>query len=201
MYKRFFKPGFDYSTSLIILILLSPIILIIIILLIFVNNGKPFFVQKRPGLRGKPFFLIKFKSMTDEKDAKGNYLPDYQRMTKIGAFIRNHSLDELPQLFNVLKGDLSIVGPRPLRMDYLNLYNNEQMKRHNVKPGITGWAQINGRNSISWKKKFEYDIYYVDNLSFLLDLKILLRTLKKVIQKEGVNRSSEITMERFNGHN
>lgn len=201
MYKQFFKPLIDILFSIIIILILLPVIIVITIILFFVNKGKPFFFQERPGLNEKSFKLIKFKSMTDMKDNDGNYLPDYKRITKIGYFLRNSSLDELPQLFNVIKGDLSIIGPRPLRMEYLQLYNEKEKKRHNVKPGITGWAQVNGRNSITWKQKFEHDIYYVDNISFFLDIKILLLTIKKVLRKDDINKDSTLTMEPFNGSN
>jgi len=201
MYKQFFKPLIDILLSIILVLVLLPVIIIITIILLFINNGKPFFFQERPGLNEKPFKLIKFKSMTDKKDDDGNYLSDYKRITKIGYFLRNNSLDELPQLFNVIKGDLSIIGPRPLRMEYLQLYNEKEKKRHNVKPGITGWAQVNGRNSISWKQKFELDIYYVDNISFFLDVKIMHLTIKKVLRKDDINKDSIVTMEPFNGSN
>jgi undecaprenyl phosphate N,N'-diacetylbacillosamine 1-phosphate transferase len=201
MYMHFFKRLIDFVAALIGLILLSPFILIIALVLAYVNKGKPFFFQQRPGKDEKPIFIIKFKSMTDEKDADGKLLPDAKRITKAGAFIRKYSLDELPQLINVLKGDMSLVGPRPLLYKYIPLYSEEQRRRHKVRPGITGWAQVNGRNSISWTEKFKLDIYYVEHLSFLFDLKILVLTVLKVIKKEGVNQTEERPMLPFNGYN
>jgi lipopolysaccharide/colanic/teichoic acid biosynthesis glycosyltransferase len=198
---HFFKRLIDFVAALIGLILLSPFILIIALVLAYVNKGKPFFFQQRPGKDEKPIFIIKFKSMTDEKDADGKLLPDAKRITKAGAFIRKYSLDELPQLINVLKGDMSLVGPRPLLYKYIPLYSEEQRRRHKVRPGITGWAQVNGRNSISWTEKFKLDIYYVEHLSFLFDLKILVLTVLKVIKKEGVNQTEERPMLPFNGYN
>jgi len=182
------------------IILFSPLILIITVLLFIVNNGKPFFLQKRPGKNGKIFTIIKFKTMRDRKNGDMDLLPDYKRITKVGNFIRNTSLDEILQLFNVLKGDMSIVGPRPLLIAYLPLYNQEQAKRHLVKPGITGWAQVNGRNAISWEQKFTYDIWYVDHISFKTDIKIIFKTLLKVIKKEGVNKGEEVTMSFWEGN-
>ncbi|WP_108804117.1 MULTISPECIES: sugar transferase [unclassified Aquimarina] len=201
MYRYFFKRVFDFSISLMLLICIGPIFLVLIIFLAIANNGKPFFVQKRPGKSEKIFSIIKFKTMNDLKDDKGNLLPDNERMTTVGTFVRKTSLDEIPQLINVLKGDMSLIGPRPLIIEYLPVYNETQKKRHNVRPGITGWAQVNGRNSITWKKKFEYDVWYVENCSFLLDLKILGLTLKKVVKKEDVNLSKELTSEWFDGTN
>ena len=201
MYKSFFKRVIDFVAALIGLLLLSPILLIITIVLYIQNNGKPFFLQERPGKNKKAFNIIKFKSMTDTKDDDGNLLPDNKRITKVGSFVRKTSIDEIPQLINVLKGDMSLVGPRPLLFKYIHLYNNEQLRRHDVKPGITGWAQVNGRNSISWTDKFKLDIYYVDNISLILDLKILVMTMLKVIKKEGVNQSDEMPMKPFNGNN
>ena len=200
IYKLFFKALFDFVIALICLILLSPLFFLVIIGLFFANEGKPFFFQLRPGLNGAIFKLIKFKTMNDKKDAKGNLLADADRLTKIGVFVRKTSLDEIPQLFNVLKGDMSLIGPRPLLPEYLCLYNSEQKKRHNVKPGITGWAQINGRNAISWERKFEYDIWYVDNISFFLDLKIFLKTFIKVFKSEGVDTQNEATTIKFKGN-
>ena len=200
-YKSFIKSVFDFFTALILLLLFSPIILLLIVILYFQNKGKPFFFQERPGYKGLPFRLTKFKSMTDEKDEAGNLLPDNDRLTNVGGFIRKTSLDELPQLINVLKGEMSIVGPRPLLFKYMPLYSEEHKRRHDVKPGITGWAQVNGRNSISWKRKFELDVYYVNNLSFLLDIRILLLTVLKVIKREGINQSDRRPMEPFNGNN
>jgi lipopolysaccharide/colanic/teichoic acid biosynthesis glycosyltransferase len=185
-----------------LLAIFSILFIIIILLLKFANkDAGVFFIQKRPGKQGKIFRLLKFKTMKDCKDNKGNLLPDIQRLTKIGKFIRSTSLDELPQLINVLKGDMSLVGPRPLLVDYLPLYNPQQARRHEVKPGITGWAQVNGRNQLNWTEKFKMDVWYVDNVSFILDLKILLLTLKKVFKREGINLSAHKTSERFNGKN
>lgn len=181
--------------------LLSPLIVIITILLMIVNKGSAFFFQERPGQHEKPIYIVKFKSMTDEKDANGKLLPDNQRLTKVGAFIRRFSLDEIPQLINVLKGDMSLVGPRPLLFKYLPLYSEEQRKRHLAKPGITGWAQVNGRNAISWSEKFRLDVYYQQNISFMLDVKILLLTVLKVLKSEGVNQSADRPMMPFNGNN
>ena len=195
----FSKRIFDILFSVIGLIILAPLLLIISIL-IAIQLGRPiFFYQLRPGLNGKPFKIIKFRTLTNEKNTNGDFLPDSQRLTKLGSFLRSTSLDELPELINVLKGDMSLVGPRPLRMSYLPLYNEKQMCRHHVRPGITGWAQVNGRNTISWEKKFEYDVWYVDNQSFWLDVKIILLTVKKVFSREGINQSENITMEPFRG--
>ena len=182
MYKNFVKIIADFFASLIALLLLSPVIIILIILLMFANNGKPFFFQKRPGKNGKIFTIIKFKTMNDKKDKDGKLLHEVQRITKVGGFVRNTSLDELPQLINVLKGDMSMVGPRPLLIEYLPLYNEEQARRHLVKPGITGWAQVNGRNAVSHEDKFTLDVWYVDHLSFSTDLKILWKTIQKVFK-------------------
>lgn len=201
MYKNYFKRLFDFLAALIGLICLSPIFIIVTIGLYFANQGKPFFLQERPGLNEKIFKIIKFKTMNDKKDAQGNLLPDAERLTSVGAFVRKTSLDEIPQLINVLKGDMSIIGPRPLRTYYLPLYNEVQKTRHNVRPGITGWAQVNGRNAISWTKKFELDVYYVNNISFILDLKIFFLTIKKVFIREGISQDGQATVERFNGSN
>lgn len=201
MYKLFFKRLIDFLASLLGLIILSPIFIVVTIILYLQNNGKPFFLQERPGKEQKPFNIIKFKSMTDAKDMEGNLLPDNERITKAGAFIRKTSLDEIPQLINVLRGDMSLVGPRPLLFKYIPLYTKDQLRRHDVKPGITGWAQVNGRNSISWTDKFRLDVYYVDNISLVLDIKILLLTVKKVVIKEGINQSADRPMEPFNGTN
>lgn len=187
--------------SLTLLVLLSPIFFLVFIVLFIANSGKSLFLQDRPGIHGKIFKLIKFKTMTDKKDNNGNLLTDTDRITIIGKFIRKTSLDELPQLFNVLKGDMSLIGPRPLLEQYLPLYNETQRRRHEVKPGITGWAQVNGRNTISWQQKFEYDVWYVDNISFWLDIKILLLTIRKVFKSEGINQNNEATMEAFTGNN
>ncbi len=181
------------------LVMLSPVLIIVSIVLLVSNHGKPFFFQTRPGKNEKPFKIIKFKTMNDKTDAHGELLPFDQRITAMGAFIRKYSLDEIPQLINVLKGDMSLIGPRPLLMQYLPLYNEQQKKRHNVKPGITGWAQVNGRNAITWKQKFELDIWYVEHLSFIVDLKILLLTIKKVVIKEGVNSDANLNMPTFMG--
>jgi lipopolysaccharide/colanic/teichoic acid biosynthesis glycosyltransferase len=169
------------------------------LMLTFTNKGKVFFIQERPGLNGKPFKIIKFKTMNDERDEKGKLLPDHLRTTWAGRIIRKTSVDEFPQLLNVLKGELSLIGPRPLLMEYLPLYSREQMRRHEVRPGITGWAQVNGRNAITWEKKFEYDLYYVDHLSFSLDLKIFFLTIFKILKSEGINSASRVTMEKFKG--
>ncbi|MFH6604949.1 sugar transferase [Maribacter algicola] len=199
MYKNGIKPIIDLFAALTGLILLAPIFLSITLILYFVNNGQPFFVQKRPGKNEKIFKILKFKTMNEKKDSDGNLLSDHERMTKIGRLIRNSSLDEIPQLINVLKGDMSIVGPRPLLVSYLPLYNERQAKRHLVKPGITGWAQVNGRNAISWKQKFDYDLWYVENQSFIIDLKIIWKTVLKVFRSEGISASDNITMEMFTG--
>ncbi len=184
-----------------LLFLLSPIILLLIILLFIANKGNVFFIQERPGKNEKIFSLMKFKTMNDKKDINGNLLPDIERLTKIGAFVRKTSLDELPQLINVLKGDMSLIGPRPLLVEYLPLYNAEQKKRHNVKPGITGWAQVNGRNSLSWENKFNFDIWYINNVSFQLDIKIFLITILKIFKRDGITSETHATMEKFKGSN
>ncbi len=199
MYPKIIKPFFDFLSALTGLVLLSPLFLAVVVFLFFANNGKPFFFQLRPGKNRRIFRIIKFKTMNDKKDAQGNLLPDAQRLTAIGAFVRRTSLDEIPQLINVLKGDMSIVGPRPLLTNYVHLYNDFQNQRHLVKPGITGWAQVNGRNAISWDKKFEYDVWYVNHISFILDLKILFRTLLKVLKSEGINAENAATIEPFEG--
>ena len=199
MYPSAIKPFFDFISALIGLILLSPIFIIVTLLLTFSNNGKPFFFQLPPGKNGIIFKIIKFKTMNDKKDKEGNLLPDAKRLTKIGSFVRKTSLDEIPQLLNVIKGDMSIVGPRPLLTHYLHLYNEFQNRRHDVKPGITGWAQVNGRNAISWDQKFDYDVWYVDNISFSLDIKILLKTIIKVLKSDGINAADAATIEPFDG--
>lgn len=199
IYTNFFKRILDFILALLGLLILSPIFVVTLIYLSISNKGKPFFFQKRPGKNEKPFNIIKFKTMNDNKDKHGELLPFEYRITKTGAFIRKYSLDEIPQLINVLKGDMSLIGPRPLLMQYLPLYNEQQKKRHNVKPGITGWAQVNGRNAITWKQKFELDIWYVEHLSFIVDLKILLLTIKKVVIKEGVNSDANLNMPTFMG--
>ena len=200
MYKFFLKRIFDFILSTIGLILISPVFLLIFILLMINNRGKAFFFQKRPGKNEKIFKVIKFKTMNDKKNSSGKLLPDADRLTKLGVFIRKTSLDEIPQLINVLKGDMSLIGPRPLLPEYLPLYNETQKKRHNVKPGITGWAQVNGRNAISWEKKFEYDVWYVENLSFLLDLKIFFKTFLKVFKSEVINNQNQATTTKFTGN-
>lgn len=177
--------------------MLSPIFLLVMICLFFANQGKPFFFQKRPGKHGEIFSIIKFKTMNDKKDKNGNLLSDAERLTPVGIFVRKTSLDEIPQLINVIKGDMSLIGPRPLLVQYLPIYNNHQARRHEVRPGITGWAQVNGRNAISWKQKFDYDVWYVDNISFLLDIKIIFLTIKKVFIREGISQEGQATMEFF----
>ncbi len=201
MYTLFFKNILDFFISLIGLIILSPVIVILILLLIFTNKGKPFFLQLRPGKHGKLFKIIKFKTMTDLKPNLKKEEHSLNRVTKTGVFIRKYSLDEILQLVNVLKGDMSLIGPRPLLVEYLPLYNDIQKTRHNVKPGITGWAQIKGRNAISWNQKFEYDVWYVKNISFWLDIKILFLTMLKVIKKDGVNTNESMTMPAWKGNN
>jgi lipopolysaccharide/colanic/teichoic acid biosynthesis glycosyltransferase len=201
LYGLIFKRFLDFAVALTLLILLSPIILIIGAVLAKQNKGTPFFFQERPGKDKKPFQIIKFKTMTDDRDDKGELLPDKQRITPLGKFVRKWSLDELPQLFNVIKGDMSLIGPRPLLFKYLPLYSEEQNRRHEVRPGITGWAQVNGRNAISWRKKFELDVYYVDHLSFLLDFKIFWLTLVKILARTGIDQSSERPMQPFDGTN
>lgn len=200
MYRHFLKRAIDLIICLLGLILLSPVLLIITLLLAIANHGKPFFFQKRPGLNEKIFSIIKFKTMNDKKDAQGNLLPDADRLTPVGKFVRKTSLDEIPQLINVLKGDMSLIGPRPLLPEYLPLYNEEQKKRHLVRPGITGWAQVNGRNVISWGEKFRYDVWYVNHLNFLLDLKIIFLTIKKVFKSEGINQKGQVTIQYFKGN-
>ncbi len=206
MYQFFFKRLFDFFLSLLAIICLSPILAIVMILLYFANEGAGvFFYQERPGLKGKVFKVIKFKTMNDKKDENGKLLPDLLRITKIGKFVRTTSLDELPQLFNVLKGDMALIGPRPLLKQYLPLYSKEQMRRHDVRPGISGWAQVNGRNTISWTEKFKLDVWYVDHISLMLDIKIILLTIKKVFMRESINNttvsSKNITEPNFDGTN
>ena len=202
MYKHFFKRVIDFTIALVALLVIWPILLIIYIWLTIANKGAgALFYQERPGKDGKIFKVIKFKTMTDERDAEGKLLPDADRLTKVGRFVRSTSIDELPQLINVLKGDMALIGPRPLRVYYLPLYNKEQMRRHDVRPGITGWAQVNGRNNISWTEKFQLDVWYVDHLTMWLDLKIIFMTIKKVVCREDVNNDSAATMYPFNGHN
>lgn len=202
MYKHFFKRLIDFTIALCVLLIIWPILLIITVWLYFANKGAgAFFMQDRPGKNGKIFRVIKFKTMTDERDENGNLLPDAQRLTKVGKFVRSTSIDELPQLINVLKGDMALIGPRPLLPQYLPLYTKEQARRHEVRPGITGWAQCHGRNAISWTKKFELDVWYVDHCSLWLDLKIIFMTVRKVFIREGISQEGQATMEFFNGHN
>ncbi len=197
VYRKYYKQILDFLIASTGFLLLFPLFFLIMLALFIANYGKPFFIQKRPGKNGEIFNIIKFKTMNDKKDGDGNLLPDEKRITKVGAFVRRTSLDEIPQLLNVILGDMSIVGPRPLLPSYLPLYNEFQRKRNNVKPGITGWAQVNGRNAISWEKKFEYDVWYVENISFLLDLKIFFLTIRKVIKSEGINDPQGNIIERF----
>lgn len=200
MYKIYIKSIIDFCISLLVLIVASPILILITLLLFFSNKGKPFFFQLRPGKNDKIFKIIKFKTMNDKKESEGNLLSDEKRLTKVGAFVRKTSLDEIPQLINVIKGDMSLIGPRPLLPEYLPLYNDFQKRRHEVKPGITGWAQVNGRNLISWQQKFEYDIWYVENISFLLDCKIVFLTIKKVFKREGISAENSVSAEAFKGN-
>ena len=200
MYKLYFKRVFDFVVAFFALLILSPLFLIVTICLFFANQGKPFFFQIRPGKNGELFKIVKFKTMNDRKDTSGNLLPDSERLTAVGSFVRKTSLDEIPQLINVLKGDMSLIGPRPLLVQYLPLYNEHQSRRHEVRPGITGWAQVNGRNAISWKQKFDYDVWYVDNLSLGLDIKIFFLTIKKVFVREGISANGHATIEAFKGN-
>ena len=200
MYKNIIKPIFDFSLAIIGILLFAPLFMILTIILYFANGGQPFFFQLRPGKGGKLFRIIKFKTMNDKRDAGGNLFSDAERLTKIGRFIRKTSLDEIPQLLNVIKGEMSLVGPRPLLPSYLDLYNDFQRRRNEVKPGITGWAQINGRNHISWEEKFKYDVWYVDHVSFWLDFKILIITILKVVKLEGINEEGQATSEEFKGN-
>ena len=199
MYKSFFKRCIDFIIALVVIVVISPIFIILIVFLAIANDGKPFFIQQRPGKDGSIFSIIKFKTMNDRKDSNGDLLSDAERLTKVGSFVRKTSLDEIPQLLNVLVGDMSLIGPRPLLVQYLALYSDFQNRRHNVRPGITGWAQVNGRNAISWDTKFELDVWYVDHISFTLDLKILFMTVKKVLISEGINSADAATIEPFNG--
>ena len=202
MYRRYFKRIFDFCISLIVLIIISPILLVVTIWLHFANKGAGvFFLQERPGKNGKIFKVIKYKTMTDERDENGELLPDEVRLTKVGKFVRSTSIDELPQLINVLKGDMALIGPRPLLPEYLPLYSKEQMRRHDVRPGISGWAQCHGRNAITWTKKFEYDVWYVDHLSLMTDIKVIWITIMKVLKRADINEEGQATMEAFNGHN
>lgn len=199
MYQKYFKRLFDFLIALIALLLLSPVFLLVTFGLFFANNGTPFFLQTRPGKNEKLFRIVKFKTMNDKKDNEGNLLSDAERLTTIGRFVRKTSLDEIPQLLNVLKGDMSLIGPRPLLVQYLPLYNAAQKQRHNVRPGITGWAQVNGRNAISWEQKFAYDVWYVEHCSLLLDLKIIFLTIKKVFVSEGISQQGQATTTKFEG--
>lgn len=201
MYKNFIKRLIDLTVSIVLLFLVSPIFLMVSLLLLLAHKGNPFFMQLRPGYRERPFFILKFKTMGDIRDHNGVLLPDKERITGIGRYLRKLSIDELPQMLNVIKGDMSLVGPRPLLFKYITLYSERQRSRHNVKPGITGLAQVSGRNSIAWAKKFELDVYYTEHVSLGLDLKILLLTAIKVIKREGVNQSSERPMQPFDGNN
>lgn len=202
MYKHFFKRFFDFWIALMALICISPILIVVTIWLHFANKGAgAFFFQERPGKDGKIFKVIKFKSMTDERDADGNLLPDAARLTKVGRFVRSTSIDELPQLINVLKGDMALIGPRPLRTYYLPLYSKEQMRRHDVRPGISGWAQCHGRNNITWTEKFKLDVWYVDHLSLWVDIQVILITIKKVLCRADVNNDAAATMYPFDGTN
>lgn len=200
MYKHGFKRFLDVLLSLTAFTVLLPLFFIVTVLLFVANDGKPFFLQVRPGKHGRLFQIIKFKTMNDRVDLNGNLLPDALRLTPVGSFVRKTSLDEIPQLLNVIKGDMSLIGPRPLLPEYLPLYSAEQNRRHEVRPGITGWAQVNGRNAISWKQKFEYDVWYVDHISLFLDLRIIFLTIKKIIVKEGISSSTSATMEKFTGN-
>lgn len=202
MYKHFFKRFLDFCISLVALICVSPILLVVTVWLHFANKGAgAFFLQERPGKDAKIFKVIKFKTMTDERDASGDLLPDADRLTKVGKLVRSTSIDELPQLFNVLKGDMALIGPRPLLVQYLQLYSKEQARRHEVRPGISGWAQCHGRNAISWTEKFKLDVWYVDHVSLLTDLKVIWITIKKVLQRADINEEGQATMEAFNGNN
>lgn len=202
MYAHFFKRLIDFTIAFIVLLIIWPILLLITIWLRFANKGAgAFFMQERPGRNGKIFKVIKYKTMTDERDLNGNLLPDEERLTKVGKFVRSTSIDELPQLINVLKGDMALIGPRPLLPEYLPLYSKEQARRHDVRPGITGWAQVNGRNAISFTERFKYDVWYVDHLSFSLDLKIVFLTIKNVVSRKDINSQTSVTMEDFDGTN
>ena len=202
MYRHFFKRFLDFWSALIALICVSPLLVVVYLWLSIANKGAgALFFQERPGKDGKIFKIIKFKTMTDERGADGELLPDEQRLTKVGRFVRSTSIDELPQLINVLKGEMALIGPRPLLVQYLPLYNKEQARRHEVRPGITGWAQSNGRNAICWSEKFKYDVWYVDHVSFWTDLKVVYMTIVMVLKREGINEDGRATMDAFNGHN
>lgn len=200
MYKNFFKRIVDFILAFSGIVILSPIILLVFLILFFANRGNPFFFQKRPGKYGVAFKIIKFRTMNGRKGKDGKLLPDAERLTRVGGFVRKTSLDEIPQLINVLKGDMSLIGPRPLLPEYLPLYNDTQKRRHEVRPGITGWAQVNGRNAISWEQKFEYDVWYVNNASFLLDLRIIFLTVGKVFAREGISQKGEVSAKPFEGN-
>lgn len=200
MYRVFLKRVFDFILALTGLLIISPVFIVFFIALAIANEGKPFFLQKRPGKSGKIFTIIKFKTMNDKTDSEGNLLPDAERLTVVGSFVRKTSIDEIPQLINVLIGDMALIGPRPLLVQYLPLYNEHQARRHEVRPGITGWAQINGRNAISWEEKFNLDVWYVDHVSFILDLKIIFLTIKKVFIREGISADGHVTIEPFQGN-
>tara|TARA_B110000240_G_scaffold40432_1_gene45028 strand:+ start:1178 stop:1783 length:606 start_codon:yes stop_codon:yes gene_type:complete len=200
MYKNYIKNTLDFILAILAFVLLSPFFIVVCLLLFITNKGSVFFIQRRPGKNGKPFKIIKFKTMNDRKDADGNLLGDNVRLTTVGKWVRKLSLDEIPQLINVLKGDMSLIGPRPLLMGYLPLYNKSQNRRHEVRPGITGWAQVNGRNTIDWEKKFELDIWYLNNISLSLDIKILSLTILGVIKAEGINQENKSTVEYFKGN-
>ncbi|HEY8894683.1 MAG TPA: sugar transferase [Niastella sp.] len=200
LYRNYLKRFLDLIVSLVAFSLLLPLFIIVTVLLYIANQGKPFFVQPRPGKNGRIFRLVKFKTMNDRKDAAGNLLSDAERLTAVGKFIRKTSLDEIPQLINVIKGEMSLIGPRPLLVEYLPLYNDTQKRRHEVRPGITGWAQVNGRNAIGWKEKFELDVWYVDNMSLLLDCRIIIFTMMKVVKSEGVSQQGHVTMTKFQGN-
>ena len=202
MYRKFFKRVIDFCIALVALVVLSPLLLAVTVWLHFANKGAgAYFLQERPGLHGKIFRIVKFKTMTDERDADGNLLPDAERLTRVGRFVRSSSIDELPQLWNVLRGDMALIGPRPLLVQYLPLYSREQARRHEVRPGITGWAQCHGRNAISWTEKFRLDVWYVDHCTLATDLKVIFTTIKTVLHREGISHQGQATMEPFNGHN
>ena len=202
IYRNYIKRALGFTIALVALLCLSPLLLVVTIWLHFANNGAgAFFLQERPGKDAKVFKIIKFKTMTDERDTNGNLLPDEERMTKVGTLVRSTSIDELPQLINVMKGDMALIGPRPLLIKYLPLYSQEQMRRHEVRPGITGWAQCHGRNALTWTEKFKLDVWYVDHCSFMTDLKVIITTIKKVIARDGISQEGQATMEAFNGFN